>query len=225
MTEQRFTLAQVFDVSKIDKTKLNEITKKRIAPDGDAPESDAANPDAEKAAPPIPGFLQDQMVGMMISKLGEILGEVDVVGDILGSAWGKAPEIMEYLSPDCPPDETYMVPLIEHEITSEHSPAVEPKFKQQSLGEFIFDIALSLMVEGAILEIRAGRIRKIHIGSCTGGGGMGHQGIQLMEFPEQVIDAIKGAIALAGEGLQIGGKNDKTDTAPASPKVQEEGKS
>ncbi|MFZ4664924.1 MAG: hypothetical protein ACOYME_00680 [Prochlorotrichaceae cyanobacterium] len=219
MTEQRFTLAQVFDVSKIDKTKLNEITKKKISP-----EVDAADPDAEPAAPPIPGFLQDQMVGMMVSKLGEILGEVDVVGDILGSAWGKAPEILEYLSPDCPPDETYLVPLIEHEITSEHSPAVEPKFKQQSLGEFIFDIALSLMVEGAILEIRAGRIRKIHIGSCTGTGGMGHQGIQLLEFPEQVIEAIKGAITLAGEGLKIGGKTDEppeTPGSPASPKEQE----
>lgn len=226
--EKRLTLAQLFDVSKIDRSQMKKLSQERLnLEETSDPASDQADsipetpepipessqeesPEDEADGSVIPGFIMDQMMDAMLGQLGEMLSQVDVVGDVLGTAWGKAAEIKEYLSPDYPPEEVNLVPLIEHEVAYEHSPTIEPKFKQKSLGEVVFDIALTFALEGVILEIQGGKITKLHVGACKGLGTLGTWGNQLLELPEQVIEALKGAIHLE-DGIQIGGKREEPE--------------
>ena len=197
MSEGRVTLADIFNVSKIDKSLLDGLAQ---AKDVAGSVGDLASTDA--AGSVLPPLVKDQLLDMMTQKLGDLLGEIDVVTNILGTAWGQAQELIDWVSGDISPHKVYSIPLVTHEIASEHNPAVEPQFKQKSLGEFLFKIALKLSLEGVILEIQDFHIRKVHIGSCTGTGNIGHSNLNLLDFPEQVIEGLRGPIDL-GEGIPL----------------------
>lgn len=191
------SLASIFQVDDIDPKQLEALTENDIPIQPDPPaeeETPGHSPSSglPEQQPGIPPFLKDQLLGVMITKLGETLASIDVIGDIFTKAWGTHGELKKFLSPQLAPEEIYRIPLNKHEINSEHNPVIEPRFKQQSLGTFAFNIALNLCLEGVILEVQAGRLRRLHIGKCIGSGSLSYNGTTLIELPEKAVKALKG---------------------------------
>jgi hypothetical protein len=158
----------------------------------------------------IPPMLYDKLFDLLIVKIGEVLENIDIGGDILGNAWGKIAELREYRDREqYPPDETFMVPLIDHEVNSEHLPLIELKLKQQLLAKFNIQIAVGLALEGVLLEIQDAKIKKIKIGSCKGIGTISYSEMNLLELPEQ--EPLELGNLDLGEGIEIAAAEGKED--------------
>ncbi len=101
-----------------------------------------------------------------------------------------------------PSDRTYIVPLLEHTISSSHKPEIiielEPLFKTT----IPLTITVDLMLKGFSLEIQAGRIKKIYTGECQGSGLVQCMNVTLLKKELETI-SLPGIIDL-GEGIRIG---------------------
>jgi hypothetical protein len=227
MEKKRYTLAKFFN--------LDGLSKEEVQSMGDQPTftsmGDKMQDGKKSQGGSIPPFLQGQVFRVMISKLNELLDKVDIIEDILAVTWSKSEELFDYLDTEKhPPDEVCMLPLTEHEITSEHAPSIEPYMKDQSLGKFIFNIGVNLMIQGVILEIQGGKIKKVHIGSCVGSGSIGCQDSPLLDIPEKEVEDI-GGVADLGDGVAIkrGGETEEessfdsptVETSQTSPQSEE----
>ena len=61
------------------------------------------------------------------------------IPDILVAAWNKYRILLKYLDREkYPPNESFLVPLAEHSITSEHHPYVEILVNDQPVGKICF---------------------------------------------------------------------------------------
>ncbi len=104
------------------------------------------------------------------------------MGDLLVGAWRKRKEIIQYRDlQNYPPDETNVVPLVEHTITSKHNPSIQPVINNKPLKEIKFDVVLKLKIKGVMLKIKAGKIMEILVGSCTGSGSIGYAGYAVLK--------------------------------------------
>jgi hypothetical protein len=138
-----------------------------------------------------------------ITKKIEDLLDISVT-DIMVSAWNKYRELQKYAdSKQYSPDETFLVPLAEHTIKSEHHPYMEVLVNEKTIGKINFDICISLSLKGLILKIKGGRIREILTGSCKGKGSIKCENYLLMEKKTRDIP-LPGSINL-GEGVPITG--------------------
>jgi len=109
----------------------------------------------------------------MVKGIGEKAGELfDVdVGWLLVTGWSKYQELRKYAdATKYPPDETNLVPLGTHTLHLSYSPYVEILYNGQPFGKLAFDVILSFELEGFVLTIQNGKIKKIHTGSCKGKG-------------------------------------------------------
>jgi hypothetical protein len=108
--------------------------------------------------------------------LGEITQKIDDLLDIslesiLVGAWNKYRDLLKYCDPvKYPGNETVLVHLVEHTITSEHHPYLAVLVNDLEVGKIDFTINLALTVKGAILKIRGGKILEILPGECKGKG-------------------------------------------------------
>jgi hypothetical protein len=106
---------------------------------------------------------------IIMKKVGDVLNIG--ISDIIGTAWSKYEILLKYLDKEkYPPDETFLVTMAEHEITSEHRPFLEILLNDRPIGKIDFEITVSLMIEGIKLEIQDGRIKKLLAGTCKGEG-------------------------------------------------------
>jgi hypothetical protein len=93
--------------------------------------------------------------------------------DVLLGAWKKYAEIRQYADPrKYGPQETILVPLGEHTVTSEHHPYVEILLNDQPVGRVVFDLKFSLVLKGFVLNIQGGAIWEIQAGSAKGEGSL-----------------------------------------------------
>jgi hypothetical protein len=123
--------------------------------------------------------------------------------DIMVRGWNKYRELLEYRDrTKFPPDESYLVTLAEHTITSKHQPAIEIRIDGVIEKRIPFEILFTLKASGIILHIRDGRIQKIHTGSCKGSGTLKCMGFLLLEKQSSDI-TLPGTIVLS-EGIPIG---------------------
>ena len=184
------TLTQFFSLKELPNERFSEITKskefssikKRIS-------------DELKGIPVPDGFFE-----LMLKQLSDLLN-IDIRA-ILVSAWSQSGEFLEYLNTEkYHPDETILLPLTEHTVTSEHFPILRPSINNITLGEIKFDINLELMLKGAVVKIQDGKIIEFTIGSCKGKGAVKHEDFAILEkATEQLI--MPGLIEL-GEGIPI----------------------
>jgi hypothetical protein len=87
--------------------------------------------------------------------------------DILVEAWKKYNQVEQCLKQGVEnQDETFLVPLIQHSIISEHHPKIEIKVDEINLGTIDFEIKLELELEGIILKIKGSKITGVNKGSC-----------------------------------------------------------
>lgn len=148
-----------------------------------------------------PGLEWTVVWNTVISHLDKLL-DIDV-SEILLRAWKNCHDLSKYGDAQkYPPDRSYLASLLEHSITSKHKPEivieVEPLFKKT----IPFDISLKLTLKGFTLEIQAGKITKIHTGTCRGSGTVQCMNVTLLEKASGDI-TLPGVIDL-DKGVPVG---------------------
>jgi len=102
--------------------------------------------------------------------------------DVLESAWGKYEEVEKYLDEEkYNTDETFLIPLVEHTVVSEHHPKIEIRLGELYIGEIDFDVQLRLLLSGIILKIGHGKIQGVSAGKCRSSGTFICEGVTLFE--------------------------------------------
>ncbi|MGA1476313.1 MAG: hypothetical protein ACO4AI_14370, partial [Prochlorothrix sp.] len=163
----------------------------------------------EEQASALPGTLVEYTTGMVIEKLGELLEEIQVVGDLLAFAWSKSVELSEYYKEiQADPGESFAVPLVNHEVVSEQAPSIELKLKEQAIGNLEININAGIVVDGVLLQVENGKITGLKIGNAIASGSIEILGQTLVEAPEVELE-LPGVISL-GEGIPLFGINPET---------------
>jgi hypothetical protein len=141
--------------------------------------------------------------GLRNKILAEAGGLLDIrILDVMHWAWKKGRELEAYRDTErYPPGKTFSVPLVEHKITSTHTPHVEIRVNQKKVGTVHFAVNIEIAVRGMKLEIQNARIRKIHTGDCNAKGSFLCEGFLLAQRESAPLE-LPGTIDL-GEGLPI----------------------
>lgn len=122
--------------------------------------------------------------------------------DVMGWAWKKGRELEAYRDTErYPPDKTFSVPLVEHKITSTHTPHVDIRINDKKVGSIHFAVNIEITIKAMTLAIRNARIKKIHAGDCKAKGMFLCEGVLVTERESKPLD-FPGGIDL-GEGLEI----------------------
>jgi hypothetical protein len=185
------TLTQFFPLQN------DELRSDRLSTLESSGQVSAVKEAAEKQAKGVGwSVIQDQI----FEKLKDLL---DVgIPDILVSAWNRYRILLKYLDREkYPPNESFLVPLAEHCITSEHHPFVEILVNDQPVGKIGFDIKVALTLEGIILKIQDGKIKEIFTGTCKGKGTISCDNIVILEEKTESVP-LPGSIDL-GQGIPI----------------------
>jgi len=136
----------------------------------------------------------------IIKNIGDLLNIG--IPNIMVMAWNKYRILLKYLdSEKYSPDETFLVPLAEHTIKSEHRPYIEILVNEKQVGKIEFNIDISLTLKGIILKIRDGRIKEILTGTCKGKGTIRYGNLVITE-KETGSFTLPGSIEL-GNGIPI----------------------
>jgi hypothetical protein len=117
-------------------------------------------------------------LGEISRKIPDLL-KLDPSKVVLG-AWAKSKEFRRYADPEkYPPDETVLVTLARHTIKSAHEPRLEVRANEVLVDTVDFSFSLAIEVEGAVLEIRDGKIWDVALGNCTASGELTCEGHSL----------------------------------------------
>jgi hypothetical protein len=141
--------------------------------------------------------------GLRNTILAEAGGLLDIrLLDVMCWAWKKGRELETYRDTErYPPDKTFSVPLVEHKITSTHTPHVDIRMNNKKVGSIHFAATFEITIKAITLEIRNARIKKIHAGDCKATGRFLCEGLLLAERESNPLD-LPGTIDL-GEGQEI----------------------
>ena len=102
--------------------------------------------------------------------------------DILENVWKEYDEVQKYLDEDkFNTDETFLIPLVEHTIISEHYPKIEIRIGETYVGKIDFEVRINLVLTGIILKISQGKIQGVKGGKCKSEGIFSCEGITLFE--------------------------------------------
>jgi hypothetical protein len=137
---------------------------------------------------------------IIVEKIADIL-DVSIPGIMVG-AWNKYKILVKYAdSEKYPPNETFLVPMAEHTVKSEHNPYIEILINGKPVGEINFNITVSLILKGIILKVQGGKVKAINTGTCKGKGTLKCENIVILEKETRSI-SLPGSIDL-GEGIPI----------------------
>lgn len=169
MSNQHTTLNEFFSLKEVKKDQLSEIeSKSKVATLKERIKEKAKEIDWPAAFE-------------AIIKKAEDLLDIEIP-DIMIGAWKKYAELAKYTdAEEYPPDETYLVPLAEHTITSNHKPHIDILVNDHKLGSINFSIDLSLALKGFVLKIQAAKITEILTGSCQAKGSLKCEDFTLLE--------------------------------------------
>lgn len=114
--------------------------------------------------------------------------------EILGAAWAKVTELAKYLDEEkYPPEDTILVYLAEHTVTSTFHPSLKVLFYGESIGTIPFDVEVALELKGLKIKIKAGEILEAHTGDCRAKGSVAIAGHRIVEKKSEEI-ALPGMI-------------------------------
>lgn len=154
----------------------------------------------KEAVGKLPGIAWGPVAKEIEAKIAEVL-DVDIVGILLGG-WKKYRQLQQYRDQTkYPPEETILLSLTEHSISSSHHPKIEILAEQVLLARLDFTITLALKLEGIVLKVRGGKIREICSGRCRGKGTLACAGVPLLEKETERFE-LPGRIDL-GDGIEI----------------------
>ena len=107
--------------------------------------------------------------------------EVDL-GSVLAGAWKKGSELRRFVDAhQYAPNETILVELTTHVVTSQHRPHLDVFLNDQPCGRLDFTVEIALRVEGVVLTIKDRKIWKATTGACTASGRITCEGQTLSE--------------------------------------------
>jgi uncharacterized RDD family membrane protein YckC len=90
------------------------------------------------------------------------------LNDILASAWTTVGRLRAAADPTLhKPDETILVPLLEHTVHSKQEPVLEFTYNGRRVFSLSSSVELVLRLAGVVLCVRDGRIREIVSGTCS----------------------------------------------------------
>ena len=96
--------------------------------------------------------------------------QVDV-SSVLVEAWKQDGELGRFTDPhQYAPDETILVELTTHVVSSQHKPYLDLFVKDRVCGRLDFRVEIALRLEGVVLTIKDGKIWQATTGSCTASG-------------------------------------------------------
>lgn len=138
--------------------------------------------------------------GIAFSEIVKGAGELLNInlGDIFASGWNKHRELVKTGEKSRrSPNETFLVSLSEHKITSVHHPYIEVLLNDRPIGKIDFEISALLTLNGIVLKIRDGTIREILAGSCKAKGTVSCEKCLILE-KETKSWSLPGSIDLGG---------------------------
>jgi len=110
-----------------------------------------------------------QALGDVTGAIPDLL-QVDL-GSVLVAAWKTRSELGRFTDANqYGPDETILVELTTHVVTSVHRPHLDLLVNDQPCGRLDFTVEITLRLAGVVLTIRDGKIWKATTGSCTASG-------------------------------------------------------
>ena len=134
------------------------------------------------------------------SKIDALLGVR--LSDIMIGAWKKLGILIKYSDPEkYGPEETFLIPLAEHTITSSHKPYIIVIINGLPAKQINFSITLSLILKGFVLKVQDGKIKEIQTGTCQGKGVIKCEEVTIMEKQTDTC-RLPGVIHL-GDGIPI----------------------
>ena len=134
-----------------------------------------------------PGMEIAAFSGKILEKTPELLNIK--LKDVLGNAWMKYRQVEQCLEQGRQnPDETFLVPLIDHTVVSEHHPQLEVSLDEISLGKLDLKILLELKLKGIILKIKGEEIAEVKAGSCQCQASLACEGIPVFEDQSDTWD-------------------------------------
>lgn len=102
--------------------------------------------------------------------------------DILESGWQEYNDVQKFLDGvEFSDDETFMVPLFNHTITSVHHPKIEIRLSEIYLGAIDFELQLQLVLSGVILLISQHKVQSVKSGKCVASGVFLCEGVVIFE--------------------------------------------
>jgi len=120
----------------------------------------------------MPEALAEQLAGLLNIPLG----------DIMTGAWNKGYALRQHLQKSTKtPDKDLFLQLVEHKVTSTHEPYVALLRNGQEVGRLTFTIAVELVLQGAVLRIRDGKVREVQTAQIKGKGSVKLYGATLIE--------------------------------------------
>lgn len=140
------------------------------------------------------------VVGEVTRRFGELL---DIrLADVMAGAWCKYSSLRRYADPQqFPPDESVVVPLIDHDIDSTHSPAIEVIINDTPVLKLTFSIELALHLKSAVVRIQDAHIREIRPGEVNAEGKIAFGPAVIAERKSATL-TLPGSIDL-GNGIAI----------------------
>ena len=146
-------------------------------------------------------FKWPSMLDQVTDKMVDLLGIT--IKDIMVGAWNKYHYLDKYLDKSkYTPDETILVPLVEHTIKSKHNPSIEILVNDQVIDDIKLDITVVFKLKGIILTIKDGKIRQIQTGICKVSGTVKCEQMMLAQKKLGTI-SLPGKISLDDEGATI----------------------
>lgn len=101
---------------------------------------------------------------------------------ILEKTWEKYEEVSQYLDTEKFGDEhTFLIPVAEHTIVSEHHPKIEISLGGTHLATIDFEVHLELILNGILLNISEGKIQGVNAGSCKSKASLLCEGLIIFE--------------------------------------------
>ncbi len=189
MNNLEITLNQFFSLKELSQSRLSTIES-----------SEKMSLLKEKVSKEIKEIRWPVTFNEIIRKVEDLLNIS--IPDIMVAAWNKYRMLLKYTDRGkYSSNETFLVPLAEHTIKSEHKPYIEILINDKSVGKIDFNINISLTLKGIILKIRDGKIQEIQTGSCKGKGTIKYEDFVLLE-KETDLFLLPGSINL-GEGIPI----------------------
>jgi hypothetical protein len=93
------------------------------------------------------------------------------LGAVLEDSWSRLDVIRDAISGTrSTSGAVVFAPLLEHAVTSRHQPSIDLVVAGRTIGTLPLEISLKLIVRGAEVEVRGGRMVGLRGGECTGEG-------------------------------------------------------
>jgi hypothetical protein len=136
------------------------------------------------------------MAGALARNLKPLL-HIDLA-DIFVAAWNKSGTLRQHLEKSAhSPGKEIFLQLAEHKIVSRHAPHVSLMKEGAEIGRVEFEVALELVLQGAVLRLLDGAIQDVQIGRVKGKATVKCSGAVIVEKEIQPT-AVPGTLKIAG---------------------------